>query len=308
VRLFYLANYKNFAISVNTRFTSNYISGIIKLRLAESNFKKMATQKPNAVHLQAMYVGKKIDIKGFLDKYKYYISSKEPYILAYPNNKYIVLYRYGTMVFWGLELEEINHFIGQITPFIIDPLKNPTSETMLVHVDIKQKGEKVKARGGEVQISKLDNEEIGTISEVIARSAILDNYERQVEEMLSEFGEVIESFSRLGKTSSSTKSLLKKVGMAMKIQHSAVSQMAILDKPDLTWEDAELSELYSSLDKEYELKERYDLLNDKLRILFHDVEFIVNYIDSRKSMQLEVIIVVLILIEVFFTLSGLASH
>jgi len=268
----------------------------------------MATQKPNAVHLQAMYVGKKIDIKGFLDKYKYYISSKEPYILAYPNNKYIVLYRYGTMVFWGLELEEINHFIGQITPYIIDPLKNPTSETMLVHVDIKKKGEKVKARGGEVQISKLDNEEIGTISEVIARSAILDNYERQVEEMLSEFGEVIDSFSQKGKTSSSTKSLLKKVGMAMKIQHSAVSQMAILDKPDLTWEDAELSELYSSLDKEYELKERYDLLNDKLRILFHDVEFIVNYIDSRKSMQLEVIIVVLILIEVFFTLSGLGSH
>ena len=246
------------------------------------------------IEVKAIHLGQKIKIKDFLDKYKYRLSSKEPHILSYPKNKHIAMYRYGVVVFWNFNENDVNEYLGQIAPFIVEPLQQENSEI----TELKLGSKNVQIEEGTIYLPDSTIDNIRLVSEILSRSTILEYFENQVEGILSEFGEVIERFSRTGRTNQSARSLLKKVGVAMRIQHLTVSQMALLDRPDITWDDPELSEFYNELTEEYEIDDRYSILSEKLKILFHDVEFIVNYLEGRRSMFLEVIIILLIMVEV----------
>lgn len=256
------------------------------------------------IEVKAIHLGQKIKIKDFLDKYKYRLSSKEPYVLSYPKDKHIALFRYGVIVLWNFKEKDINEFLGQISPFILDPIETEHSETMEIKIGLHD----LEVHGGSIHLKDMAIDKIRLISEILSRSTILEYFEIQVENILTEFGGVVDTFSNTGKTHLSSRKLLKKVGAAMKIQHLTVGQMAILDKPDLTWDDQALSQFYNELTEEYEIDDRYIVLSEKLKILFHDVEFIFNYIEARRGTLLEIIIILLILAEVilfFFDLGWL---
>ena len=88
----------------------------------------------------------------------------------------------------------------------------------------------------------------------------------------------------------------------MNIRHQTVTQMALLDKPDLTWDDESLDKFYKNLAEYYELDDRYEVLDDKLETIFRNVEFISDYITARRTLMAEIIIIVLIAVElvIFF--------
>ena len=57
---------------------------------------------------------------------------------------------------------------------------------------------------------------------------------------------------------------------------------------------------------EYELKERAESLNRKLAVIAESAQVLTDIIDTRRSLRLEVIIVLLILFEVIMTIYQLA--
>src|SRR5262249_18241836 len=58
-----------------------------------------------------------------------------------------------------------------------------------------------------------------------------------------------------------------------------------------------LERLYARLQDEYELKERAEALSRKLRLIAETAEVLTDIIDTKRSLRLEVIIVVLIAVE-----------
>ncbi len=74
----------------------------------------------------------------------------------------------------------------------------------------------------------------------------------------------------------------------------------------MLWDKPHLERLYARLEDEYELKERAELLNRKLAVIAESAQVLTDIIDTRRSLRLEVIIVLLILFEVIMTIYQLA--
>ena len=82
--------------------------------------------------------------------------------------------------------------------------------------------------------------------------------------------------------------------------------MAGSEKTDILWDKPHLERLYARLKDQYELKERAESLNGKLAVISETAQVLTDIIDTRRSLRLEVIIVLLILFEVIMTIYQLA--
>ena len=87
-------------------------------------------------------------------------------------------------------------------------------------------------------------------------------------------------------------------GEALLVQHRVSGQVAVAEKPDVLWERPDLERLYARLEDEYELKERAEALNRKLAVISETAQALTDVIDTERSLRLEIIIVVLILLEI----------
>ena len=65
----------------------------------------------------------------------------------------------------------------------------------------------------------------------------------------------------------------------------------------MVWDRQDLDRLYARLEDEYELKERAEALSRKLAVIADTAEIMTDTIDTRRSLRLEVIIVILIAVE-----------
>lgn len=248
------------------------------------------------MRVSAIHLGKQISIKAMHSKLDFKASYQEPLLIQYSKASFIVVFKYGVVVFWGIKPGEVNKFLLTVSPFVVDHFDKKFEEELTLKVG-KQVDE-IKAH--EIHLSYLSVEKVALASMILARSLALESFEQQVENILKDFELVVNHFTEKGRIGFSGKYLLKKVGIAMSLQHSAVSQLALLDKPDLTWDDIELDRLYNRLEEEFELDDRYQIAAEKLKMLFHNVEFILNLLSERRGVVMELIIIFLILIEVLF--------
>jgi uncharacterized Rmd1/YagE family protein len=67
------------------------------------------------------------------------------------------------------------------------------------------------------------------------------------------------------------------------------------------WERPDLERLYARLEDEYELSERVETLNRKLTVISDTATTLADIIDTKRSLRLEIIIVLLIAFEIIIT-------
>jgi len=239
-------------------------------------------------------LGKTIAVKEFQKKTQLKVLLKEPLVVGLGPQKWVVVLRYGVIAFWNLTKKEGNDWLKLINPFIVDRFEKPLEEVVAIGKSTRFEGPSKE----KIMLKSFDPQRIAIVSLILGRSLALERYEAEASKTLIEFDSVMKSFGEKGRTSLSSKALLRKVGFAMNLQHLTVSQMALLDKPDLTWENPDLDALYNGLSLDYELEDRYDVLSEKLKLIFHNVEFILDFIDARRSLMLEATIVFLIIFEI----------
>jgi required for meiotic nuclear division protein 1 len=94
---------------------------------------------------------------------------------------------------------------------------------------------------------------------------------------------------------------LKLIGNALLVQHRMSGRVEIAEKPDALWDRPDLERLYARLEDEYELKERVDALSRKLAVIAETANMLADIIDTRRSLRLEMIVVLLIAFEITIT-------
>jgi uncharacterized Rmd1/YagE family protein len=144
-------------------------------------------------------------------------------------------------------------------------------------------------------------ERLLVIADVLAKSVVLAHDEREVAKVF----EIIEPFAKEladhGRTRRDRKQVLQLIGNALLVQHRVSGRVAVGEKPDALWERPDLERLYARLEDEYELKERVDTLNRKLAVVAETADTLADIIDTRRSLRLELIVVVLIAFEIVVT-------
>jgi uncharacterized Rmd1/YagE family protein len=155
--------------------------------------------------------------------------------------------------------------------------------------------------GGPIQVKAITPERLFVVSDALAKSVALAHDERQVASVF----EVIEPFARdlatRGKARLNRTGLLKLIGSALLVQHRVSGRVAITEKPDALWDRPDLERLYARVEDEYELRERFDVINRKLAVIAETANTLADIIDTQRSLRLELIVVGLIAFEIIIT-------
>jgi uncharacterized Rmd1/YagE family protein len=253
------------------------------------------------VTAHALHLGDRINTMGFESE----ALSAVPLAIRVGKTGIAVIFRYGVAVLIGLSPEDEIAFLEKLKPRIGGKLGRFEEETAIVAL-AGEAEDQVQA-GGPIQLRDMLPEKLLVIADVLAKSVVLADDEREVAKVF----EIIEPFAKEladhGRTRRDRKGVLQLIGNALLVQHRVSGRVAIGEKPDALWDRPDLERLYARLEDEYELKERVEALSRKLAVVAETANTLADIIDTRRSLRLELIVVVLIALEILGTLYQIYS-
>ncbi|MFM2161754.1 MAG: hypothetical protein RLZZ383_1266 [Pseudomonadota bacterium] len=140
------------------------------------------------------------------------------------------------------------------------------------------------------------------VARVLAQSSALDRIERKGDELLDEVARLVDDLRDDGRIERSEIELAKFIGDVLHTRAVLVRRLAVLDKPEETWEDQRASELHGAMVRTFEIEERFKSLSEKLDLVQDSLEVITDVYRSRHSNKLEWLVIALISVEIGFTL------
>jgi len=224
-----------------------------------------------------------------------HVVSTAPLTYKYGKDGYVTLFRYGVGVLMGLTGPEENEVLRSLQRRLIRPVKPSEEESVLVELD-PAKDDQI-LPGGPISLKTITPDHLIVIADALSKSVVLARDEREVAAVV----ELVEPFARQlaehGRALASRRTILKHIGNALLVQHRVSGRVAVAEKPDVVWDRPDLDRLYSRLEDEYELKERAEALSRKLSVIADTAEVLTDIIDTKRSLRLEIIIVILIIVE-----------
>jgi required for meiotic nuclear division protein 1 len=151
---------------------------------------------------------------------------------------------------------------------------------------------------GVLTLDQLTPERASVVALTIAQSAAMEYYEGAVEQMFEQTGRRVERLEDRGTVSLRTKPLHRFIGAAVSTRSEVLSVLHLFDKPDEAWDDAGMDRIYDELRAEFDLVDRYQAMETKLRTMQESLELILDVARDRRLVSLEVTIVILIGLEI----------
>lgn len=245
---------------------------------------------------RALLLGDRIDTIG-LERND--VLSTQPLAFRTGKGGIVALFRYGVAVLIGMSALEEDEVIRQLEGRITRPTKRREEESTRIEI-APDKDEQI-LPGGAVILKTLTNEHALLIADALATSVILAHDERNVAAVFDVIEPLARGLAERGRTPGGRRAILKHIGNALLVQHRVSGLVAVAEKPDVLWARPDLERLYARLEDEYELKERADVLTRKLTVISDTAQALADIIDTERSLRLEIIIVILILLEILFT-------
>lgn len=208
---------------------------------------------------------------------------------------FFFMYRFGSIVFFNVEPQRQEEIIDSIRSIVGKPEIVITSEEYGLEVN---EGVKNAAKFERAVVDRLTLDRIELLALVIAQSTALEHFELRVDELLAKSHTIADLLQKAGRMTRRTRSIHRFIGHCMSTNQQLVSSMYLLDKPDETWEDQVLDNLYRDASEMFELKDRYKTVDQKLRMIEGHLEIISNLLAHRKAAFLEWTIIILIAVEV----------
>ncbi|SRR5713101_4158306 len=209
------------------------------------------------------------------------------------------LYPFGAVVFQDVDAAQRDAQLEALAR-IESRLSGPgTGEDILVREDPSSPPG---MSGGVLVIDRLTPARASIIALTVAQSAAMEYYERMVEAMFDRTNRLVDRLERRGTTPLRTRQLHRFIGEAVGTRSEVISVLHLLDKPDAAWDDPAMDAIYEDLRDEFDLGDRYNALELKLRGIQEALELILDVSRDRRLVMLEVTIVVLIVLELVLSL------
>jgi len=246
--------------------------------------------------VRALLLGDRIDTTG-LERTD--VLSTMPLAFRAGHEGLVTVFRYGVVVLFGLSVLEEDEVLRGLRGRVVHPVEPRDDETAVVEISPDKDGEILP--GGPILLKAATPEHMVVIADALAKSVVLARDEREVSSVIEVVEPLARQLAERGRTPGGRRAILKHIGNALLVQHRVSGRVAVAEKPDAVWDRPDLERLYSRLQDEYELTERADALNRKLAVISDTAEVLTDMIDTRRSLRLEAVIVVLILSEIVLT-------
>lgn len=239
--------------------------------------------------VRAMLVGSRINMRGLQ-------GFVEPDALDPRGTGAAFVYRYGVVVLFGVEPDRERQFLDRIAEQVIDPLPVPEVETATIELAPGDE-EQVDAHGN-IRLRELTPERLLLTATVLARSAVLGRDETRIAEVFDRIEPVVGALRRHGRIGLPIRRVMQQIGEVLDARHRMVGRAQIGEKPEVLWDHPELDRLYARLEAEYELGDRARVIEHKLKVIGDAADVLLDVIQDRRSVRLELAIIALIAFEI----------
>ncbi|CCD86080.1 conserved protein of unknown function [Bradyrhizobium sp. ORS 285] len=254
---------------------------------------------------RALQIADRINTAGFEGQ----VLSATPLAVRIGETGIAVVFRYGVVVFVGLSVAEEINFLDQLSARLFGPIAPHEEET--AKVQVARESEEPIPVGGPILVKELSIERLLIVADALAKSVVLGRSEREIANVFDTIEPFARELASLGRTSRSRVAMVKLLGAALLVQHRVSGRVAVGEKPDVLWDRPDLERLYARLEDEYELKEREETLNRKLAVISETATAVADIIDTKRSLRLEIIVVILIACEIvlgFYEIFARGGH
>ncbi len=224
-----------------------------------------------------------------------------PMIFA-QSDGYVVLFRYGVVVFINIPPLEQQHLIDETLRHYLEEETTGGEEESIEILIVAGQDERI--QGGKINLREASIPRLQIIAEVMARSVLLASYEMKISRSFDMVEPLAEKLTRRHGPKASGH-LLQTIGTALATEHDMVGRAAVSEKPDLLWEHSELEGLYLVLEDEFELHERDNALVRKIDLVSRTAQTSLELLHARQTLRVEWYIVILIVVEIGLTLFDL---
>jgi uncharacterized Rmd1/YagE family protein len=224
------------------------------------------------------------------------VVSTVPLTYKYGRDGMVTLFRYGVAVLMCLAAAEENEVLKSIAGRLIRPLA--LREEEVAEIVISPDKEDQILPGGPIVLKAMTAEHLILVADALSKSVVLARDEREVAAVFDLVEPFVRQLAEKGHTSGGRRTILRHIGNALLVRHRLSGRVAVAEKPDVVWDRPDLDRLYARLEDEYELKERDEAISRKLAVIAETAEVLTDIIDTRRSLRLEIIVVVLIAVEI----------
>jgi uncharacterized Rmd1/YagE family protein len=214
---------------------------------------------------------------------------------------FIAVTKFGGVVFWNCSAETQRAWLAEIS----DAMGSASAELLDDTIDVLIGSRENAVTFNEVSLRELSLPRMGILSLALAQSVALDYLEREVAAALQRFEPVVMELEATGKLRLPVGQALRAIGFALKVRSSVLANLTLFDKPPETWESEMLERLDNQLYDFFDLEERLSAINQKMAYFSDMSSTLTGLLNQRRSWQLEIAIIVLILLEVVIFLWSL---
>lgn len=213
----------------------------------------------------------------------------------YGKNKtlHVVLSPFGVLTLIAEEKKEILDALSLLN--ISLDLQNLITQDYPIRID-PQLGTLFEVENEAITLREASTLNLNVIALAISQSVGLEHYEKRLDTLFSQSRRIVESIHTF---SISRRSHLMQFAKRLALtRHDMVSNLLLLDKPNILWDDEEAETLYNRLAFVLELYDRHEIALSKLSQIKEDVMLVMDIINHKKSEFLEWIIIILIAVEI----------
>ena len=229
-------------------------------------------------------------------------------VVTFPQSSGTVYaFSFGVVVFHNVPANEHAAILDKLQPHLEGTTKVPVISEERFEV-LETPSASVSLEGGKLVLDTVTPNRAGVIALILAQSAAMEYYEAIIQKLSEDTGKLIEHLRKTGSAPMRIRSLHRFIGEAISTRSEVLSVLHLLDKPDATWDDPAMDRIYADLRAEFELADRFEALETKLRGMQEALELILDVVRDRRLVLLETTVVLLILLEIVLTVSTFFRH
>ena len=223
----------------------------------------------------------------------------DPVPIAAPAPISAFAFRWGAVVIFGADPADEAALLASLAPRITNPADSLAEETALIALGAERDG--VDAEGV-IQLCDQASERLAVVADALAKSAALAQQKARIAGALDRLEPAVADLRAAGRLRFSSRALHRQIGHALSSHSRNLARVEAADKPEVLWDHPELERLHTRLSDEYELSERGTALERKLAWIGDTIQTLLSLLQARRALGLEAAVVVLVGIEVAFTL------
>lgn len=211
----------------------------------------------------------------------------------------VFLFAFGAVVFVESNepgIRNVLDALGRLHPSLKQPQPFRWSDHYRLVVDSE---EPPTCDNDGITVPVAGNKSVVVLATILAKSVALERVEAALEAALDQSEKRIESLERGSlRSAGADATMARDAGAVLRLEYESIHYLGLPDKPECTWDDDNAERLYTQLERQFELRERYAAVRHRVDVLKDLNGTFANLAHAKRSARLEWIIILLIAFEI----------